>query len=45
MHEHAETGVFGRSVADDVNDGNGNIVVPRLNDRGEATDLTLDPRR
>jgi len=33
-HEHAETGVFGRTVADDIKGGNGDLVVAR------GTDLT-----
>jgi DNA-directed RNA polymerase subunit beta' len=40
MHEHAETGVFGRSVADDITDTSGTVIVPRRNEKGEPTDLT-----
>jgi DNA-directed RNA polymerase subunit beta' len=34
VHEHAETGVFGRTVADDHSDGSGKLIVAR------GTDLT-----
>ncbi len=34
VHEHAETGVFGRTVADDVSDATGKLIVKR------GTDLT-----
>jgi len=34
VHEHAETGVFGRTVADDISDGSGRVIV------GRGTDLT-----
>src|SRR5262249_57681755 len=33
-HEHAETGVFGRTIADDMSDASGNLIVAR------GTDLT-----
>src|SRR5688572_6828248 len=39
MHEHAETGVFGRSVADDVKDAGGKVVVSRRTDKGDPTVL------
>src|SRR5690606_263610 len=40
VHQYAETSVFGRSLAEDVRDADGNIIVPKLNEKGEPTDLT-----